>query len=650
MIPQSTSPYTSPNRIKNSGNRANYGDRFIPSRVTTNLEDAFSIMENKELSTQHPPKSDVPRENQMIMNSLLRAELLGQQEPDYHVNTGLDGQMQSPSRRESSSSNLFKYRTSKGSRNSTDSQFSSSNEFLTSSPVASFSSNASPFVQKNLHSPKKPTRKISKTPFKVLDAPSLQDDYYLNLVDWSHHNILSVALGPSVYLWSACTSKVTKLCDLAEDDTVTSICWATSGNNIAVGTNSGKIQIWDVGISKKVQEMSPHTSRVGTMAWNSTLLATGSRDRNIYLQDMRIRGNSGLNSSQTGISTSQNHRNNGTNRGFSSIAGNNGLNERGLNGINRESNNANGGNNLNNSVQPGFISALDLLRRNDTHVFSPNTTNNTNTDNSIGSASINNSSTTDQILGLNNLTSAVSSGTLPISRGFETFSVHSSSISQEVTNHNSVPGANVVRQLSAHKQEVCGLKWSFDEKMLASGGNDNKLFVWSANGGTSGTPNRPQQGHFQQDPLFRFEDHTAAVKAVGWSPHQPGLLVSGGGTADRHIRFWNCLTGVPLHKVDTGSQVCNLMWSKNVNEIVSTHGYSLNQVIVWRYPTMQKIATLTGHSLRVLYLAMSPDGQTIVTGAGDETLRFWNVFPGARGRAGGSLGPSLLVPSGDDIR
>lgn len=44
------------------------------------------------------------------------------------------------------------------------------------------------------------------------------------------------------------------------------------------------------------------------------------------------------------------------------------------------------------------------------------------------------------------------------------------------------------------------------------------------------------------------------------------------------------------------------MWSKNINEIVSTHGYSLNQVIVWKYPSMQKIATLTGHTLRVLYL------------------------------------------------
>ncbi len=39
------------------------------------------------------------------------------------------------------------------------------------------------------------------------------------------------------------------------------------------------------------------------------------------------------------------------------------------------------------------------------------------------------------------------------------------------------------------------------------------------------------------------------------------------------------------------------------------------------------IASLTGHTHRVLYLAMSPDGETIVTGAGDETLRFWNAFP-----------------------
>ena len=42
---------------------------------------------------------------------------------------------------------------------------------------------------------------------------------------------------------------------------------------------------------------------------------------------------------------------------------------------------------------------------------------------------------------------------------------------------------------------------------------------------------------------------------------------------------------------------------------------------------MEKVSELTGHTSRVLFLAASPDGETIVTGAGDETLRFWNVFP-----------------------
>lgn len=69
-------------------------------------------------------------------------------------------------------------------------------------------SNFSCCSQKLLRSPRKPTRKISKIPFKVLDAPELQDDFYLNLVDWSSLNVLSVGLGTCVYLWSACTSQV----------------------------------------------------------------------------------------------------------------------------------------------------------------------------------------------------------------------------------------------------------------------------------------------------------------------------------------------------------------------------------------------------------------------------------------------------------
>ena len=94
------------------------------------------------------------------------------------------------------------------------------------------------------------------------------------------------------------------------------------------------------------------------------------------------------------------------------------------------------------------------------------------------------------------------------------------------------------------------------------------------------------------------------------------------------------------------------MFSKTTNEIVSTHGYSLNQIIVWKYPTMQKIATLTGHTYRVLYLSMSPCGSNIVTGAGDETLRFWNIFPSLKKDNALGLGAhrSSLYPSNMDMR
>ena len=52
---------------------------------------------------------------------------------------------------------------------------------------------------------------------------------------------------------------------------------------------------------------------------------------------------------------------------------------------------------------------------------------------------------------------------------------------------------------------------------------------------------------------------------------------------------------------------------------------------------MEKVGTLMGHTMRVLYLCMSPDGSTVVTGAGDETLRFSNVFPGRERRGGDGL-------------
>lgn len=135
----------------------------------------------------------------------------------------------------------------------------------------------------------------------------------------------------------------------------------------------------------------------------------------------------------------------------------------------------------------------------------------------------------------------------------------------------------------------------------------------------------------------------AAVKAIDWSPHQAGLLASGGGTADRTIRFWNTklpasanidsLNGesnsnyASVKPIQASSQVCTLAWSPlSPGEILSTHGFSEHNLALWSYPSGNCLGTLDGHSQRVLFQAMGPDGSTVVTGSGDETLRFWSVF------------------------
>ena len=78
--------------------------------------------------------------------------------------------------------------------------------------------------QTMLLSPRKTPRAVAKVPYKVLDAPDLADDFYLNLVDWGSQNILGVGLGSCVYMWNSNTGSVRKLCELT-DDTVTSVNW-----------------------------------------------------------------------------------------------------------------------------------------------------------------------------------------------------------------------------------------------------------------------------------------------------------------------------------------------------------------------------------------------------------------------------------------
>jgi len=320
----------------------------------------------------------------------------------------------------------------------------------------------------------KANRQISSAPVRILDAPDMLDDYYLNILSWSSTNVLAVALSQCVYLWDATTSDIKELMNVDSNpgDYISSVSFIQEGgSHLAVGTASNTVQLWDVQAGRSVRSMDGHSSRVSALAWNGHLLASGSKDNTVITHDVRI----------------QNH---------------------------------------------------------------------------------------------------------------------------------------IVGKMSKHTQEVCGLAWSPDGAYLASGANDNTLCIMDT----------ASMHTLDATPVHMLTDHQAAVKALAWSPHERNLLATGGGTADRCIKFWNAQSGALLNSIDTGSQVCALQWSPFEKEILSSHGYAENQLCLWKYPTMAKVKELKGHTSRVLHLATSPDGSMVCSGAADETLRFWNIFASESGK------------------
>ncbi|XP_043830548.1 fizzy-related protein homolog [Dromiciops gliroides] len=438
------------------------GDRFIPSRTGSDWSLKFQRAEDAEKSprqTGEPGGGDTLGTSREIpvYSALLKNELLGAGiERVQYAWRGGQWLLQpgTPAKQD-----LFVYSPGPKGRGP-DAAGSEASQFALSS--------ISPQSQALLRLQKKPSRKVPPKPFKILRAPELQNNFCLNLLDWSPLNIVSVALGSRAFLWNAVTYQVTRLCDLAvEGDSVTSTCWSREGNLLAVGTHNGFVQIWDVAAEKKVSVLDGHRSRVGVLAWNQEQISSGSRDATIIQRDFRT------------------------------------------------------------------------------------------------------------------------------------------------------PALQSERQLHGHSREVCGLQWSTNGRLLASSGRDNTILLWNRS---------------SLHPVQQYTRHKGAVRAIAWSPHQQGLLASGGAATDRSIHFWNTLTEQTLHIIHTGSQVCNLAWSRHSNELVSTHGSPENQVAMWKYPSLTQVAKLTGHTCRVLYLTTSPDGQVIATGAADGTLRFWDVFVKPRPR------------------
>jgi len=433
--------------------------------------------------------------------------------------------------------------------------------------MPNFMSNLKSLIEKNIsqNNHKKPYRHISSIPERVLDAPLLMDDYYLNLVDWSSTNILSVCLGNSVYLWNGDTQETQLL--LESNNYISSVSWMETGTCIAVGLPNGSVQLWDTNKMTQIRNMSGHSQRVGALSWNKYILSSGSRDSKIFNHDVRIKDHitqclvghtqeiCGLKWSPDGTLLAS-----GGNDNLLCIWDVN-LSSTSFSNYNPFTTTQQ--NNVNINLSDNF-NTFDNSNFNETSRINPmiNRNNQVNLENNNINNNINRLVT--QLNGGNALLNLLNLNTHNPNNNINQF--------PSVNNHDSMSGV--------------------------------KYF----------------------NPKFKFTNHKSAVKALSWCPWQKGILATGGGKQDKTIKFWNAEMGTMIKSVDTNSQVCSLIWNRFEKELVSSHGYSKNQLTLWKYPEMTKITELTGHMERVLYMALSPDGTTIVSGASDETLRFWKVF------------------------
>lgn len=131
-------------------------------------------------------------------------------------------------------------------------------------------------------------RRINTVPERVLDAPGLVDDYYLNLLDWSPSNCVAIALERNVYVWNAETGSVSSLLECDASNYISSIKWAPDGAHLAVGLSDGKMSIYDSETGSKMRSLLGQQARVSSLSWTNHMLSSGARNGSIFNSDVRV--------------------------------------------------------------------------------------------------------------------------------------------------------------------------------------------------------------------------------------------------------------------------------------------------------------------------------------------------------------------------
>ncbi len=183
----------------------------------------------------------------------------------------------------------------------------------------------------------------------------------------------------------------------------------------------------------------------------------------------------------------------------------------------------------------------------------------------------------------------------------------------------------IAAELCGHIQEVCGLKWNSNGEYLASGSNDNCVFLWQ--------PDLSTDIPYIDSPVMALRGHRAAVKAISWHPTMPNLIATGAGSNDGHIRIFDAYSGDCICQTSTTSQICGVEWC-SADQLAVAYGFSANGVSLWKWSqirrTLTESAVIMSHARRMLFLGINSERDTIVASTADGHVHKWQFVPKQR--------------------